>query len=107
MTFQMPPPLKFSGVVLMSVQISASLSFHVARALLRLSAIHEPVPVQHHLPVRTVREGAPAPSVYRHTPQPVMRSRICFVNTIMIPPAMVRMPLDRWEGSWDWKDRPT
>ena len=50
-TFQTLPPLKFSGVVLMSVQISPNLSFQVARALLRLSAIHEPVPVKHHLPV--------------------------------------------------------
>lgn len=29
------------------------------------------------------------------------------VKVITIPPAMVRMPLERWEGSWDWKDRPT
>ena len=31
--------------------------------------------------------------------QPVMRVRISLVNVITMPPAMVSMPLARWEGS--------
>ena len=38
---------------------------------------------------------------------PVMRVRISFVKVITMPPAMVRIPLERWEGSWDWRERPT
>ena len=38
---------------------------------------------------------------------PVIKVRISLVKVMTMPPAMVRMPLERWEGSWDWKDRPT
>ena len=44
-TVQTPPPLKFSGLVLMRVQISASLPFQVVRAELRLSTIQFPLPI--------------------------------------------------------------
>ena len=43
-TFQIPPPLNSSGVVLIKVQISASLSFQVCRAEFRLSTIQFPLP---------------------------------------------------------------
>ena len=43
-TFQIPPPLNSSGVVLIRVQISASLSFQVCRAEFRLSTIQFPLP---------------------------------------------------------------
>ena len=46
-TVQTPPPLKLSGLVLMSVQSSASLSFQVVRAELRLSTIQFPLPIYH------------------------------------------------------------
>jgi len=39
--------LKLSGLVLMSVQSSASLSFQVVRAELRLSTIQFPLPIYH------------------------------------------------------------
>lgn len=29
------------------------------------------------------------------------------VKVMMMPPARVRKPLERWLGSWDWRDRPT
>jgi hypothetical protein len=45
MTFQIAPPRKLSGVALTSVQISASLPFHVSSELLRLSTIKLPLPV--------------------------------------------------------------
>ena len=45
MTVQTPPPLKFSGVVLRSCQISASFPFQVPRAELRLSTIQFPLPI--------------------------------------------------------------
>ena len=46
-TAHTPPPLKLSGLVLMSVQISASFSFQVPRAELRLSTIQFPLPIYH------------------------------------------------------------
>ena len=33
--------------------------------------------------------------------QPVIRVRISFAKVMMIPPARVRKPLERWDGSWD------
>jgi len=42
-TFQIPPPLKFSGLVVNSVQISDSLLFHVSSEELRLSMIQFPL----------------------------------------------------------------
>lgn len=50
----------------------------------------------------------PAPCVritWHH--QPVIRVRISLEKVITIPPARVRKPLDRWEGSWLWRERPT
>ena len=44
-TDQTPPPLKFSGLVEISVQISASLSFQVESADFRLSTIQFPLPI--------------------------------------------------------------
>ena len=38
---------------------------------------------------------------------PVMRVKISFAKVMTIPPARVRKPLDRWDGSWDWRERPT
>ena len=49
MTFQIPPPLKFSGDVVMSCQISSSLPFHISSAEFRLSMIQFPLPIQNHL----------------------------------------------------------
>ena len=48
-TFQTPPPLKDSGEVLMSCQISASLPFHISSAEFKLSTIQFPLPIQNHL----------------------------------------------------------
>ena len=45
-TFQTPPPLNSSGVVLMSCQISVSLPFQVSRAEFKLSTIQFPLPNQ-------------------------------------------------------------
>ena len=50
MTFQMPPPLKSARPCVRSCQISASFSFHVLSAELRLSMIHEFSPMCFHLP---------------------------------------------------------
>ena len=50
----------------------------------------------------------PAPCVritWHH--QPVIRVRISLEKVITMPPARVRKPLDRWEGSWLWRERPT
>ena len=44
-TFQTPPPLNSSGVVLMSYQISVSLPFQVSRAEFKLSTIQFPLPI--------------------------------------------------------------
>ena len=49
MTFQTPPPLKDSGEVLISCQISASLPFHISSAEFKLSTIQFPLPIQNHL----------------------------------------------------------
>jgi len=49
-----PPPLKFSGLVLISVQISVSLSFQVDSAEFRLSMIQFPLPIFDHLDFRKV-----------------------------------------------------
>ena len=38
---------------------------------------------------------------------PVMRVRISFVKVMTMPPAMVSIPLARWEGSWLLRDRPS
>ena len=38
---------------------------------------------------------------------PVMRVRISRVKVMTIPPAMVSIPLARWEGSWLLRDRPS
>jgi len=42
MTCQIPPPLKVAGSWVSSVQISASLSFHVSSAEFKLSTIQFP-----------------------------------------------------------------
>ena len=49
MTAQIPPPLKDSGDVVMSCQISESRSFHISSAEFRLSTIQFPLPIQNHL----------------------------------------------------------
>ena len=49
MAFQTPPPLKDSGEVLISCQISASLPFHISSAEFKLSTIQFPLPIQNHL----------------------------------------------------------
>ena len=117
MTDHTPPPLKFSGLVEISVQISASLSFQVDSAEFRLSTIQFPLPIVSHLnflqkvhgdgitatPMLCYNERRKELSAYA----PVIRVRISFVKAITIPPAMVSIPLERWEGSWDWRDRPT
>lgn len=38
---------------------------------------------------------------------PVIRVKISFAKVIITPPAKVRKPLERWEGSWLWRERPT
>ena len=37
----------------------------------------------------------------------VIKVRISQVKVITMPPEIVSIPLERWEGSWDWRDRPT
>lgn len=58
---------------------------------------------EHFMSMRAGDANASRPSPY----PPVIRVRISLVKVITMPPAMVRMPLERWEGSWDWRDRPT
>lgn len=36
----------------------------------------------------------------------MIRVRISFANVMITPPARVKKPLARWEGSWDFSDRP-
>lgn len=104
-TFQIPPPLNSSGVVLIRVQISASLSFQVCRAEFRLSTIQFPLP--NHFTSHTgcilccshsflTHAWKRAVGVFVFLPhQPVMRVRISLVKVITIPPAMVSIPLAR------------
>ena len=86
MTYQMAPPRKSSGAVVMSCQISVNFSFHVDSEELRVSMIKLSM-VDHLLPVGTA-----------HQP-PVIRVRISFVNVMTMPPATVRIPLARWLAS--------
>ena len=89
-TFQIPPPLKFSGLVVNSVQISVSFPFHVSRDELRLSMIQFPLEMVSP-PVVSGRAFALSPYSY----QPVISVRISLVNVMTMPPATVRMPLAR------------
>lgn len=101
-TFQIPPPLKFSGLVVNSVQISDSLLFHVSSEELRLSMIQFPLEMVSP-PVVSGRAFSLSPYFY----QPVISVRISLVNVMTIPPATVRMPFARWDGSCDLRDKPT
>lgn len=38
---------------------------------------------------------------------PVIRVSISLVKVMIMPPARVRNPLDRWLGSWLWRESPT
>ena len=101
-TCQIPPPLKFSGLVVNSVQISDSLLFHVSSEELRLSMIQFPLEMVSP-PVVSGRAVSLSPYSY----QPVISVRISLVNVMTMPPATVRMPFARCDGSCDLRDKPT
>ena len=46
-------------------------------------------------------------AISKSTIYPVIRFRISFVKVIIIPPANVRNPFALWDGSWDFRDKPT
>ena len=74
-----------------------------------VQVVYDPIAAahSHRLLPKLKMEGITTPSGYLFAHQPVIKVRISFVKVITMPPAMVRMPFDRWEGSWLWKDRPT
>lgn len=45
---------------------------------------------------------SPCANLFQHA-----TDALSLVKVITMPPAMVRIPLERWEGSWDWRERPT
>lgn len=88
MTAQILPPLKLSGPMVMSCQISASFSFHTDSAEFKLSTIQFPEPTLSLLSYRLL-----------FSYQPVTNVKISLAKVITIPPRIVSMALERCEAS--------